>query len=190
MVKLKAKLLLCMILLNDVFCVHYWKISDDKKRIEAVPDSPYTLAYPGSLVDFLRQVDSVKKFGKTYIELNNVLKSINAREARDDPEIEKKLQAESEHCKMAGSESNQRNVDARIPDSDYADILKGYFPQAKKLVSTSSPRYGAIIARLLSHQFENISNHPYLHLAAAAYWRQNGDLQEALTCYKTAVTYA
>ncbi|WKY09687.1 hypothetical protein Q1695_002218 [Nippostrongylus brasiliensis] len=252
MVKLKAKLLLCMILLNDVFCVHYWKISDDKKRIEAVPDSPYTLAYSGSLVDFLRQVDSVKKFGKTYIELNNVLKSINAREARDDPEIEKKLQAESEHCKMAGSvglsrnnfktsysaelcpdfhkyyerytefvkeyfemtpddekllprcrqwhkegqlrglpeEANQRNVDARIPDSDYADILKGYFSQAKKLVSTSSPRYGAIIARLLSHQFENISNHPYLHLAAAAYWRQNGDLQEALTCYKTAVTYA
>ncbi|KAK6028050.1 hypothetical protein OSTOST_05911, partial [Ostertagia ostertagi] len=247
-----AKFLLCLVIFHDVFSVHYWKISDDKKKIEAVPDSPYTLAYPGSLVDFLRQVDSVKKFGKTYVELSNVLKSINAREARDDPEIEKRLQAESEHCKLVGSvgldrsnfktsysaelcpdfhkyyerytafvkeyfdmapddekllprcrqwhqesqlkglpkEANDQQLKTRIPDSDYAEILKGYFPHVKKLVSTASPRYGAIIAKLLSHQFETISAHPYLHLAAAAYWRQVGDLHEALSCYKTAVTYA
>ncbi|KIH43337.1 hypothetical protein ANCDUO_26660, partial [Ancylostoma duodenale] len=69
----------------------------------AKPDSPYTLAYPGSLVDFLQQVDSVKKFGKTSVELNTVLKSINDRELRDDPEIEQRLRAENEHCKMAGA---------------------------------------------------------------------------------------
>ncbi|ETN78738.1 hypothetical protein NECAME_10177, partial [Necator americanus] len=103
MSKFKAKIIIFLILLNDVFCVHYWKISDDKKQIEAVPDSPYTLAYPGSLVDFLRQVDSVKKFGKTSVELNSVLKSINDRELRDDPEIEERLRAENEHCKTAGT---------------------------------------------------------------------------------------
>ncbi|XGW06629.1 hypothetical protein V3C99_016730 [Haemonchus contortus] len=252
MARLQAKFLLFLVIFQEIFCVHYWKLSDDKKKIEAVPDSPYTLSYPGSLVDFLRQVDSVKKFGKTYVELSNVLKSINAREARDDPEIEKRLQAESEHCKLVGSvgldrsnfktsysaelcpdfhkyyerytafvkeyfdmapddekllprcrqwhkegqlrglpkEANDQHLKTRIPDSDYAEILKGYFPRVKKLVSTASPKYGAIIAKLLSHQFETISSHPYLHMAAAAYWRQNGDLHEAFSCYKTAVAYA
>ncbi|VDO62733.1 unnamed protein product [Heligmosomoides polygyrus] len=252
MAKWKAKFLICLIVLNDVLCVHYWKISDDKKRIEAVPDSPYTLAYPGSLVDFLRQIESVKKFGKTYVELSNVLKSINAREAQDDPEIEKKIQEESEHCKKYGNvgldrsnfktsysaelcpdfhkyyerytafvkeyfdmapddekllprcrqwhregqfiglseEANDQQLKTRIPDSDYGEILQGYFPHAKKFVSTASPRYGAIMAQLLSHKLETISAHPYLHMAAAAYWRQIGDLNEALGCYKTAFAYA
>ncbi|KIH58144.1 tetratricopeptide repeat protein, partial [Ancylostoma duodenale] len=358
MSKVKATFLLCLVLLHDVFCIHYWKISDDKKRIEAVPDSPYTLAYPGSLVDFLQQVDSVKKFGKTSVELNTVLKSINDRELRDDPEIEQRLRAENEHCKMAGAigldrsnfktsysaelcpdfhkyyerlegpdspytlaypgslvdflqqvdsvkkfgktsvelntvlksindrelrddpeieqrlraenehckmagaigldrsnfktsysaelcpdfhkyyeriphdelllfrytafvkeyfdmtpddekllprcrqwhqegqlrglpkNENEMRVKIRIPDTDYAEILKGYFPRIKKMVSTESPLYGAIIAALLSNQFDKIKAHPYLHMAAAAYWRQNGDLEEALSCYRTAVVYA
>ncbi|KAK5983796.1 hypothetical protein GCK32_012354 [Trichostrongylus colubriformis] len=252
MARIQAKFLLCLVIFHDVFSVHYWKISDDNKRIEAVPDSPYTLAYPGSLVDFLSQVESVKKFGKTYVELSNVLKSINAREARDDPELEKRLQTESDHCKLVGSvgldrnnfktsysaelcpdfhkyyerytafvkeyfdmapddekllprcrqwhregqlrglpkEANDQQLKMRIPDSDYAEILKAYFPHVKKLASTASPRYGAIIAKLLSHQMEAISAHPYLHLAAAAYWRQAGDLHEAFSCYKTAIVYA
>lgn len=46
-----------------------------KFSLDFQPDSPYTLAYPGSLVDFLRQIESVKKFGKTYVELSNVLVS-------------------------------------------------------------------------------------------------------------------
>ncbi|VDO38889.1 unnamed protein product [Haemonchus placei] len=75
MARLQAKFLLFLVIFQEIFCVHYWKLSDDKKKIEAVPDSPYTLSYPGSLVDFLRQVDSVKKFGKTYVELSNVLVS-------------------------------------------------------------------------------------------------------------------
>ncbi|EYB93310.1 hypothetical protein Y032_0183g910 [Ancylostoma ceylanicum] len=252
MSKVRAKFFICLVLLHDVFCIHYWKISDDKKRIEAVPDSPYTLAYPGSLVDFLHQVDSVKKFGKTSVELNTVLKSINNRELRDDPELEQRLRAENEHCKMAGAigldrsnfktsysaelcpdfhkyyerytafvkeyfdmtpddekllprcrqwhqegqlrglpkNENEIRVKIRSPDTDYAEILKGYFPRIKKMVSADSPLYGAIIAALLSNQFDKIKAHPYLHMAAAAYWRQNGDLEEALSCYRTAVVYA
>ncbi|KAK6026984.1 hypothetical protein OSTOST_07029, partial [Ostertagia ostertagi] len=243
-----AKFLLCLVIFHDVFSVHYWKISDDKKKIEAVPDSPYTLAYPGSLVDFLRQVDSVKKFGKTYVELSNVLKfdkcsgklemtrkSKNVYKlklvgsvgldrsnfktsysaelcpdfhkyyerytafvkeyfdmAPDDEKLLPRCRQWHQESQLKGlpKEANDQQLKTRIPDSDYAEILKGYFPHVKKLVSTASPRYGAIIAKLLSHQFETISAHPYLHLAAAAYWRQVGDLHEALSCYKTAVTYA
>ncbi|VDM78143.1 unnamed protein product [Strongylus vulgaris] len=217
-----------------------------------MPDSPYTLAYPGSLVDFLRQEDSVKKFGKTSIELNSVLKSINDRELRDDPEIEQRLRAENEHCKMSGAIGldrsnfktsysaelcpdfhkyyerytafvkeyfdmtpddekllprcrqwhqegqlrglskleNESKMNIRIPDSDYAEILKGYFPHIQKIASLSTPEYGAAIAALLSNKLDTVNAHPYLHLAAAAYWRQNGDLGEALSCYRTAVVYA
>ncbi|KAE9419406.1 hypothetical protein Angca_000925 [Angiostrongylus cantonensis] len=244
-------ILTIFLVVNNASCEYYWKISDDGKVIEAVPESPYVLAYPGSLVDFLRQVESVKKFGKTYVELANALKSISEREARDDPELERRRRKESEHCTMGGlvsldrenfktsysaeicpdfhkhyeryiesikeyvnkapedekllphcrqwhqegqlrglskTASDQRLV-GRIPDSDYAEILGGYFPNVKKMVSTRSPSYGAILAKLLSQRSQHIGAHPYLHLAAAAYWRQIGDLGEALGCYKTAMFY-
>ncbi|KAJ1369789.1 hypothetical protein KIN20_031349 [Parelaphostrongylus tenuis] len=57
------------------------------------------------------------------------------------------------------------------------------------MVSTKSPRFGAILAKMLSHHSPAIAAHPYLHLAAAAYWRQLGDLGEALSCYETATHY-
>ncbi|KHJ94134.1 tetratricopeptide repeat protein [Oesophagostomum dentatum] len=85
---------------------------------------------------------------------------------------------------------NEENVKIRSPDPDYEEILKGYFPRVKKAFSSATPEFGAIIATLLSSQKEAISAHPYLHLAAAAYWRQSGDLSEALSCYRTAIIYA
>ncbi|KJH53654.1 hypothetical protein DICVIV_00082 [Dictyocaulus viviparus] len=214
------------------------------------PDSPYVIACPASLVDFLRQIDSVKKFGKTYVELKNTLKSISDREARDDPKLEQKFSKENEHCKTSdmigrNRESfktsysvelcpdfhkyyaryitsikkyveeapndeklaprcqqwhkegrlpglsevvNDLKLENLIPDPDYAEILGSYFPDVKKVVSTSSPAYGAILSRLLSHETPAVSAHPYLHLAAAAYWRLIGNLKEALSCYKTAIS--
>ncbi|KAJ1369790.1 hypothetical protein KIN20_031350 [Parelaphostrongylus tenuis] len=127
--------------ISKCFGEYYWKVSDDGKVIEAVPDSPYVLAYPGSLVDFLRQVESVKKFGKTYVELGNALKSINEREARDDPELEQRLRRENEHCTMGGLVSLDRenfktSYSAEICP-DFHKYYEKYIESVKEYVATA-----------------------------------------------------
>ena len=65
------------------------------------------MAYPGSLVDFMRQGELVKEYGKSYATLKQVMKSISEREKTDDPNIENKIRAKEESCKK----TNQIRLD-------------------------------------------------------------------------------
>ncbi|VDM60444.1 unnamed protein product [Angiostrongylus costaricensis] len=230
-------ILTIFLVVNNASGEYYWKISDDGKVIEAVPESPYVLAYPGSLVDFLRQVESVKNCRRsTYFHyLGRIFL------ARDDPELEQRLRREREHCTMGGLVSLDRenfktSYSAEIcPDfhkhyEKYIDSIKEYVnkePEDEKLLPhcrqwhqegqlrglskvfrslffASLPLFvfrrllkgpystvvrGELIKFELKMRIRHIGAHPYLHLAAAAYWRQIGDLGEALGCYKTAMFY-
>uniref|UniRef100_A0A1I7W9R2 TPR_REGION domain-containing protein n=1 Tax=Heterorhabditis bacteriophora TaxID=37862 RepID=A0A1I7W9R2_HETBA len=134
------------------------------------PDSPYVLAHPGSLPDFLKQYENVKQFGESFVELSSVLAS---------------------YCFF---DISAQELKGSFPDLDYSHIIDGYFPKVINYTPSSSKKYGTALAGLLSHvdkkNLIRIRENPYIHIAAAAFWRVTGNLDEAFECYRTGIIYA
>ncbi|EFO83840.1 hypothetical protein CRE_14895 [Caenorhabditis remanei] len=76
-------------------------------------------------------------------------------------------------------------------DEMYLKVLDMYFPDFAKFTrgSEGMSRYGNMLSSMLSHDDERVSRNAYLHMAAAAYWRAQGKISYALTCYATGIHF-
>ncbi|CAI2353072.1 unnamed protein product [Caenorhabditis sp. 36 PRJEB53466] len=100
-----------------------------------------------------------------------------------------------EAVKMKG----QNNVDlgkslnekVGAEDELYLKVLDMYFPDFAKFTrgSEGMSRFGNMLSSMLSHADERVSRNAYLHMAAAAYWRAQGKISYALTCYATGINF-
>ncbi|CAD6193908.1 unnamed protein product [Caenorhabditis auriculariae] len=254
-VKLLAWAYLFLIMANDVvLATYHWRISDDEKKIEAVFDTPYALAVPGALVDFVRQMENVRDYGESYTQLQQAMRKISSREKMDDPNFEATFRISEQSClnshgiplepqsfhtsysaelcpefhetyrgyttflkeyfdtppdnekrpprcqywfdamRMKGAYHIDFSVlkikpQNESPDPAYAHILQRFFPQFLKFDPKDPKPFAVALASMLSHHDERVSNNPYLHMAAAAYWRSLGRLSEALDCYRSGVHF-
>uniref|UniRef100_A0A1I7UK78 TPR_REGION domain-containing protein n=1 Tax=Caenorhabditis tropicalis TaxID=1561998 RepID=A0A1I7UK78_9PELO len=251
-----AWLFTLLILNNDVvLSAYHWRISEDGKKIEAVTDTPYQLKTPGSLTDFMKQVDNVKLIRHHFDEMQGMLKKITKHENFDNPKFEDdfrqqeeacvksrgiKLEPESFHTSFtaelcpefhesyqqytafvkeyfgsppdndkrpprcnywyeAVKMKGQNNVDlgkslndkVGAEDEMYLKVLDMYFPDFSKFTrgSEGMSRFGNMLSSMLSHDDERVSRNAYLHMAAAAYWRAQGKISYALTCYATGIHF-
>ncbi|CAI5452591.1 unnamed protein product [Caenorhabditis angaria] len=244
-----------LILTNDfVLPVYHWRISEDGKKIEAVINTPYQLRIPGSLTDFLQQVENVRRIDVHMSEMQKMVDKISIHEQLDNPQFEEDfrkkeptciaskgvtLEPESFHTVYSAELCPEFHKsyegytafikeyfgtppdnDKRFPrcqywfkavkikginlekvklsdrpmpaDPSYYKILRGYFGNFAKLPRSpggeqeSIKKYGQMLASMLSHSDERVSKNAYLHMAAAAWWRAQGHLSDALVCLNTA----
>uniref|UniRef100_A0A8R1I364 Tetratricopeptide repeat protein 17 n=1 Tax=Caenorhabditis japonica TaxID=281687 RepID=A0A8R1I364_CAEJA len=247
-----AWLFIALILHNDVvLSAYHWKISDDGKKIEAVQKSEYQLKMPGSLTDFMKQVENMKTIKRHIGDMQKMLNTITRRENIDDPGFEETFKKEEEACVKSrgikleadnfhtsftselcpefhesyqqyttfvkeyfGSppDTNQRPprcdywfeaMKIKSPNNDdlgksvidkvgpedelFYKVIGMYFPGFAKF--TRDPdgmaRYGNMLSSMLAHETRKVSHNAYLHMAAAAYWRAQGKISYAFTCYAT-----
>ncbi|CAB3396616.1 unnamed protein product [Caenorhabditis bovis] len=69
------------------------------------------------------------------------------------------------------------------PDPLYVKLLPFYFPNNYGKDPVNKTVLSGTLSFLLNHPNEKISKHTYLHMAAAAYWRSEGKMKNALDCY-------
>ncbi|CAI4221638.1 unnamed protein product [Auanema sp. JU1783] len=242
-----ALLYIFCILFNDIVAVHYWRISENGKEIEAVEDSPYSIIYPGSLLDFLDQFDNMNVLGEASNELKSTMKEIDKREEDDEPDLEERIRNDDPNCRsidpktlndysfrttytaescpefhissiisvkeklkngryeeedddpvcshfhpiLSFSDTDMDSVGS-IEDMDeylkYRQLVKIYwFYLAPK--GADMNKFPNLLRYLLRHPDENISHNPYIHMAAAAYWRLVRDFKNAFHCYQSAAYY-
>ncbi|CAP36437.2 Protein CBG19140 [Caenorhabditis briggsae] len=251
-----AWLFTLLILHNEVvFSAYHWKLSEDGKKIEAVMDTPYHMRMPGSLTDFMKQVENVKVISQHVDDMQGMWKKISKHENFDNPKFEEDFRQQEEACvKSRGiklepdsfhtsftaelcpefHESYQQytafvkeyfgsppDTDKRPPrcnywfeavkmkgqnnvdlgksmnekvgaeDEMYLKVLDMYFPDFAKFTrgSEGMSRFGNMLSSMLSHDDERVSRNAYLHMAAAAYWRAQGKISYALTCYATGIHF-
>ncbi|VDN21280.1 unnamed protein product [Gongylonema pulchrum] len=100
----KWLLLLVLALLGGRgFCFTHWMVTDDGLTIQSVSDSPYHMAQPHSLVQFLEQERKLDAIAQSRSFITEQEKNIYAHENADDPELESKIRATDRNCIMGGS---------------------------------------------------------------------------------------
>uniref|UniRef100_A0A915Q884 Uncharacterized protein n=1 Tax=Setaria digitata TaxID=48799 RepID=A0A915Q884_9BILA len=97
----------CLLFVQSLFlykglCFTHWMVTDDGLMIKSVSDSPYQMAQPHSLVQFLeqgRKLDAIIDM-QNFIEEHE--KNIHVHEKADDPELETKIRKTDSDCILAG----------------------------------------------------------------------------------------
>uniref|UniRef100_A0A914ZLD2 Tetratricopeptide repeat protein 17 n=2 Tax=Parascaris univalens TaxID=6257 RepID=A0A914ZLD2_PARUN len=87
----------------------HWMVTEDGLSIQSVSDSPFLMAQPHSLVQFLdqeRKLDAISQNRELFSEHE---KMIREQEKIDDPEIESKIRSSDEDCLAAGTFSTNRD---------------------------------------------------------------------------------
>ncbi|PAV61443.1 hypothetical protein WR25_01780 [Diploscapter pachys] len=156
-------------------------------------DSPYTLAYPGSLVDFMRQGELVKEYGKSYATLKQVMKytAFVKEYFGSPPEDDEgrlplcKYWFDINRVKSSITGLPKITLKAEAPrEEDYADIIPDFFPNIMSLNPVTREQYSELISMMLAHENKKISHSPYLYVAAAAFLRSEGRPNDAYECYQ------
>ncbi|OZC12323.1 hypothetical protein X798_00845 [Onchocerca flexuosa] len=102
--------------LYDGLCFTHWMITDDGLMIKSVPDTPYHMVQPHSLVQFLdqgRKLDGIahmRGFIEEHEGDNCLQKKIHLHENADDPELETKIRKTDKDCIMGGFMSTSKDA--------------------------------------------------------------------------------
>lgn len=96
--------------LYDGLCFTHWMVTDDGLTIKSVPDSPFHMVQPHSLVQFLdqgRKLDTIAHM-RSFIQKHE--ENIHVHENADDPELETKIRKTDKDCIMVGLMSTSKDA--------------------------------------------------------------------------------